>query len=88
MILSDPFKLPYGVMHLQFTRLVFGLCPSPAILGAVLSHHISQYYSEQPGIAEKLRDSFYVDDLITGASDVQTALDFCLQSRGSWQLEG
>ena len=57
------------------------LPPSPAILGAVLSQHISQYCSKQPEIAEKLKNSFYVDDLITGASDVQTALDFGVQAR-------
>ena len=78
---KDPLKLPYEVIHFRFTRLVFGLRSSPAILGAVLLQHISQYCSKQPEIAEKLRDSFYVDDLITGASDVQTALNFCLQAR-------
>ena len=77
---KDPLKLPYEVIHFRFTQLVFGLRPSTAILGAVLSQHISQYCSKQPEIVEKL-DSFYVDDLITGASDVQTALDFCLQAR-------
>ena len=38
---KDPCKLPYELIHLRFTRLVFGLRPSPAILGAVLSQHIS-----------------------------------------------
>ena len=42
---------------------------------------VSTVLYEQPGITEKFRDSFYVDDLISGASDIQTALDFCLQSR-------
>lgn len=46
-----------------------------------MSQHISQYCSKQLEIAEKLKNSFYVDDLITGASDVQTALDFCVQAR-------
>ena len=31
------------VIHLRFTRLVFGLHPSPAILGAVSVHHLSKY---------------------------------------------
>ena len=30
---KDPYKMPYEVMHLRFTRLVFGLRPSPAIWG-------------------------------------------------------
>ena len=78
---KDPCQQPHEVIHLQFTRLIFGLRSSPAILGAVLSHHISQYCSKQPDIAKKLKESFYVDDLITGTSNVQTALDFCLQSK-------
>ena len=45
---KNPCQQPYEVMHLRFTRLVFGLCSSPAILGAVLSHHISKYCSKQP----------------------------------------
>ena len=81
MWVKDPCQQPREVIHLRFTRLVFGLCFSPMILGAVLSHHISQYCSKQPDIAKKLKESFYVDDLITGTSNVQTALDFCLQSK-------
>ena len=68
-------------MHLRFTRLVFGLRPSPAILGAVLSNHIRHYCSDEPSLADQLKRSFYVDDLITGAPDVPTALKFCVQSR-------
>ena len=51
---------------------------SSAIMGAMLSHHINQYCSRKPAIAKKLSDSFYVDDMITGVFDVQTALQFCL----------
>ena len=55
---KDPCKLPYELIHLRFTGLVFSLRPSPAILGAVLSQHISQYCSKQPEIAEKLKILF------------------------------
>ena len=37
--IRDPFQVPHELVHLRFTRLVFGLQPSPAILGEVLLHH-------------------------------------------------
>jgi len=66
-------------MHLRFTWQVFGLRPSPAILGAVLSNHIKRYCSDEPSLADQLNHSFYVDDLITGALDEPTTLKFCIQ---------
>ena len=63
---KDPFKSPYELIHLRFTRLVFGIRPSPAILGSVLWHHIDKFESEWPELTKKLKDSFYVDDLLTG----------------------
>ena len=44
-------------------------------------YHIQKFDSEFPELTKKLRDSFYVDDLITGVSDVQSAFDFCVQSK-------
>ena len=85
---KDPCKLPYELIHLRFTRLVFGLCPSPAILGSVLTYHIKKFDTEFPELTKKLRDSFYVDDLITGVSDVQSALDFCVQSKKIMAIAG
>ena len=38
--LEEPSNPNSKLIHLCFTRLVFGLCPSPSILGAVLSHHL------------------------------------------------
>ena len=78
---KDPCKLFYELIHLQFTRLVFGLHPSPGILGSVLAHHIKKFDAEFPELTKKLRDSFYEDDLITRASDVQGALTFACNPR-------
>ena len=38
----DPFHVPHELVHFRFTLLVFGLRPSPAILGEVLLHHIAE----------------------------------------------
>ena len=78
---KDPCKLPYELIHLRFTWLVFGLHPLPAILGSVLMYHIKKFNSEFPELTKKLKDSFYMDDLISGAPDIQSAFDFCIQSR-------
>ena len=82
LLVKDLQRQPYELMHLRFTRLVFCLRPSPAILGAVLSHHIRCYCSDEPSLADQLNHSFIVDDLITGAPDVQIALKFCAVETG------
>ena len=37
------------ILSLRFTRLVFGLHPSPAILGSVISHYLNKYQCQIPG---------------------------------------
>ena len=63
-----------GLFH--FTRLVSGLHPSPAILGAVIEHHLLKYSETQPDLVKKVENSFYVDDLVTGADNVMEAFGF------------
>ena len=75
---KDPFKAPCELVHLRFTRLVFGLRPSPAILGEVLVHHLDKYQSNYP---EELKTTFYVDDLVTGASNEEGAIELFQASR-------
>ena len=74
-------KVPHELVHLRFTRLVFGLRPSPAILGEVLVHHIDKYQSKFPELTVQLKNSFYVDDLVTGASNEGDAIEFFQASR-------
>ena len=40
---DDPSLENPKIIHLKFTRLVFGLRPSPAILGATIQHHLKLY---------------------------------------------
>ena len=61
------------VVKLRFCRLVFGLRPSPAILGAVINHHLSKYEGSKAETVKCLRDSLYVDDLVSGANDNEKA---------------
>ncbi|GFW66194.1 integrase catalytic domain-containing protein [Trichonephila clavipes] len=72
-------KEPYV---LNFTRVFFGLRPSPYLLAATLKHHFKKYREQYPHTFELLNSSIYVDDLICGQNDVpdplRTTLE-CLQ---------
>ena len=50
---------------------MFGLWPSPAVLGSVISHHLSKYSKQYPTLVQSIADSLYVDDLIAGADSVE-----------------
>ena len=67
----DVYESP--VLQLRFTCLVFGLRPSPAILGTVISHRLGKYQSAQQELIQFIRDSFYADDLITGGESIEDA---------------
>ena len=41
--LKDRYVLDSEVVQLQFCRLVFGLRPSPSILGATLTNHLDAH---------------------------------------------
>ena len=71
---DDPSLENPKIIHLKFTRLVFGLRPSPAILGATIQHHLKLYKQSDPEMFKLLEKSFYVDDLLTGESNDEKAL--------------
>ena len=73
--LREPFKEDSEIIQFRFARLVFGLRPSPAILGAVISLHIEKYRSEYPLIVNLIDQSLYVDDLVSGGTNVHEAFD-------------
>ena len=62
---------------LRFTRVVFGLAPSPFLLfstiTAVIQQHLKSLQSEYPGTVQEIKNSRYVDDLITGDTTVEGA---------------
>ena len=55
----------------RFTRVLFELGPSPFLLGGVLEYHFDSWAQRYPEEAERLRRSFYVDDLLTGGQNEQ-----------------
>ena len=79
--LKTPSTLQSEIVHLRFARLVFGLRPSPAILGAVISHHLNKYKETLPELVSKMQESLYVDDLVSGTSTVAEAVNFYTEAR-------
>ena len=67
--LKDPHELNSALVQLRFTRLAFGLRPSPSILGATISHHLHKHREEYPKLVNAIEGSLYVDDLLTGEED-------------------
>ena len=62
----------------KINGLVLGLCPSPAMLGAVAAvfvQHCKQYKNDHINVTEKLFRLLYVDDLRTGEETVQDAYE-------------
>ena len=79
--LKHPKDRESEVMHLRFTRLVFGLKLSPAVLGAVIAHHVEKYREMYPKAAGLLEESLYVDDLVAGAGSVDEAFNLYLNCK-------
>ena len=46
-----------------------------------LMHNINKYQSQLPELMRQLKNSFYVDDLVTGATNVDAAIEFFKKSR-------
>jgi hypothetical protein len=67
--LKDPQDLNSEILEMCFCRLVFGLQPSPAILGSTITYHLDQFKEKHPEsseIVELIKNSLYVDDFTSG----------------------
>ena len=60
--------LPQMVV-LRFTRVPFRVSSSPFLLNATIRHHMMRYINEDPGFVEKILQSIYVDDIVSGADE-------------------
>lgn len=60
---------------LRFTRVVFGVSSSPFLLNATIRFHLDRHVSTQPDLMARLKRSFYVDDVVTGANDEDEAFE-------------
>ena len=54
---------------LRFARALFGLAPSPFLLGGVIQQHLENFRTVDPQIVSEIEKSLYVDDLISGGKN-------------------
>ena len=57
----------------RFTRVLFGLTPSPFLLNAVLEAHLDSWQKRCPDVVAELRKSLYVDDFLSGGQTTDQA---------------
>ena len=55
----------------RFCRLMFGLKPSPSILGFVISEHLKKFEETEPQTVDTLRSQLFVDDFLGGTDSVE-----------------
>ena len=66
---------------MRFKRVVFGVSASPFLLNATLDHHMAKFESVDQQVVNKFRRSVYMDDLASGARNVDSAYDFYIKSK-------
>ena len=54
---------------------------SPFLLNATINHHLETYRKADPQFVDKFLSSIYVDDLISGSSDIGSTYDFYKKAR-------
>jgi hypothetical protein len=89
--IDDTTKDSPTFIILRFTRVVFGVTSSPFLLNATIRYHLEQFRESHDALIYKLLRSFYVDDLVTGASTEEEAFGLfsdakTLMSKGGFNL--
>ena len=76
------------VCKFQFTCVVFGVTSSPFLLNATIQYHLKKYESSHKDLVDKLLQSIYVDDIVTGAQGDEEALLMYKQSKNLFKARG
>ncbi|KFM63037.1 hypothetical protein X975_02648, partial [Stegodyphus mimosarum] len=64
-----------NIISYKMTRATFGVTCSPFILACTIKHHIDKYKNSNFKTFEMLNSNLYVDDLFSGATTVEEALN-------------
>jgi hypothetical protein len=59
------------IVTLRFTRALFGLSPSPFLLGGVIQQHLEKHQQRHPEVVKEISRSLYVDDLVSGGEKIR-----------------
>ena len=60
----------------RFLRVVFGVTSSPFLLNGTIKNHLEKCKRTEEGLVERLKEDFYVDDLISGSENAENAKIF------------
>ncbi|GFX42650.1 putative RNA-directed DNA polymerase from transposon X-element [Trichonephila clavipes] len=74
-------------------RVVFGICSSPFQLSACIDHLLENSRARFDDVTQKLKHSFYVDNCVTGVTDIKEQESFInkaieVMARGCFNLRG
>ena len=80
---------PDGViLEYRMTRVTFGVSASPYLAVRMLQQCAEDHAQGQPEAAQHIKSSFYVDDLLAGASSVEAALQLHSELRKIFKQGG
>ena len=71
----------------RFTRVLFGLAPSPFLLSGTITIHMEKFIEQCPEIVKKFLRDIYMDDSQSGAQTKEGALEFYKKCKGN-MLQG
>ena len=86
--LDDFKKEKPEVVVYRFTQVVFGITSSPFLLNSTIDHHLESYRSEKTELVKVLRESIYVDDIVTGSVDENSALNLYKEAKNILKTGG
>ncbi|XP_037528988.1 uncharacterized protein LOC119406321 [Rhipicephalus sanguineus] len=72
----------------RMTRVPFGATCSPFLLTATILHHVRRTQAVKEKTSTRLAESFYVDDLVTGADTEDEAEEFCRAAQQIMKASG
>ena len=72
---DDIQKKQPQIVTLRFARVVFGVSSSPFLLNATIRHHLEKFSSTYLSLVSSIVQSLYVDDLVCGANDEESAYE-------------
>ena len=78
---KDVFSDKPEIQVYKFSRVVFGVAPSPYLLNATIAQHLATFEDTHFDLVHKIKDSIYVDDIVTGANSLSEAFDLYKDSK-------
>ena len=72
----------------RFTRVVFGVSSSPFLLNATVKFHLENFIESHKAVVERLLQSTYVDDIVSGADSEDEAFDLYAQAKELFRRGG